>query len=163
MIVIDNALKFSGLAGATPARCRSIAGTTSSAIRRSPTPSSTALFTMLMPPPRRRRRWASRCATALLRWRKVHVRLRLLCRECGPLPGARADRDRSAQQLRHVQPARRRARRDAVEFSVLAGVPLCRTRPHGGKRRRPKASNVPGCALAIEDVFRRPPYLSAGL
>src|SRR5580700_541071 len=61
-----------------------------------------------------------------------------------------------AQQLRHLQPARCRARRDAVEFSVLAGVPLCGTRPDGWKRRRSQAClECPG--MRAGDRGRLPP------
>ena len=42
-------------------------------------------------------------------------------------------------ELRTVRPDRRRARRDALEFSVLAGVPLRRAGARRGQRRAPEA------------------------
>ena len=41
--------------------------------------------------------------------------------------------------LRDLQPARRRARRHAVELPVLAGLPLRRAGAHGRQRRRAEA------------------------
>ena len=44
-----------------------------------------------------------------------------------------------AEGVRHLQPARRRARGHALELSVLAGLPLRRTGADGGQRRRSQA------------------------
>ena len=48
----------------------------------------------------------------------------------------RAGRHRRRRGLRHLQSARRRAGGDAVEFPVLAGVPLRRAGADGRQRRR---------------------------
>ena len=66
-----------------------------------------------------------------------------------------SDRRSKRRRLRHLQPDRRRPRRDAMELPVLAGVSLRRTGADGRQRRRSQAREQrPGCALAIEAVFR---------
>ena len=72
------------------------------------------------------------------------------------LPRTRADRDRCAQELRHVQPARRRSCRHAVELPVLAGLPVRGARADGRQRGRPEA-RVERPRLRARDRRRIPP------
>ena len=71
--------------------------------------------------------------------REVRARLRLLRRPRRGASRARDGQDRGVEVLRRVRAARRRARRDAVELSVLAGVPVCRAGADGRQRRRAEA------------------------
>src|SRR5260370_21992432 len=83
--------------------------------------------------------------------------LRLLRRQRRAISRSRTDQDRSPQELCHLPAARRRARGDAVEFSILAGFPVCRAGADSRLRYAAvmkHSSNVPGCALAIGRVFQ---------
>ena len=69
----------------------------------------------------------------------MRVPLRLVRRSCRGLSGRRAGRHRRRRGVRHLQPARRRAGGHAVEFPLLAGVPLRRAGADGRQRRAPEA------------------------
>ena len=91
---------------------------------------------------------AAKCATAM----------RFYADHAGRIPGRRAARRprRGGRQPggRALPAARRRPRRDALELPALAGRALRRARTDGRQRRPPKhASNVPQCALALEELF----------
>ena len=97
--------------------------------------------------------------SAIGRGREVRLGLRLLRRERRALPGRRARRDRRQRALRALPPARPGAGGDALELPLLAGVPLRRARADGRERRAPQARlQRAQCALAIEEVFRRPAF-----
>ena len=69
----------------------------------------------------------------------MRLQLRPL-RRCGSkISRPRARRPRRAEGLRHLQSARRRARGNALELPVLAGLPLRRPGADGRQRRRAEA------------------------
>ena len=70
---------------------------------------------------------------------EVRLGVRLLRRARGGVRRARAARDRCFTQPHSLRAHRARARDHALEFPVLAGVPVRRARAHGGERRHPQA------------------------
>ena len=70
---------------------------------------------------------------------EVRLVLPLLRRGRPGLRRAQAGRHRRDPQLRRLRADRRRARGDAVELPVLAGVPVRGSRAGGGQRRGPQA------------------------
>ncbi len=63
------------------------------------------------------------------------VVLRLLREQRGRLSFSRANTNRCLKKLCELSATRNRARRNAVEFSILAGFPLCCPCSDGGQRR----------------------------
>ena len=84
------------------------------------------------------------------RGRQVRRDLRLLRRACRALPRRRAARDGRDEELRALRPARHRPRRDAVELSLLAGLPLRRSGADG-RQCRPAQARLERPAVRARD------------
>ena len=78
--------------------------------------------------------------------RKVRMELRLLCGKCSPIPAGRPARFQCEPELRSVHAAGNGPCCDALEFPILAGVPVRRPgadgRKHGHTQARIKRPGV---------------------